>query len=359
MTEIPLDDLMDRPATDLAALGAIDCDVHPRAPTQAEMMPFLEPYWRDQIPYRTVDRLELTSVPTSTRPFGGTGAGNGDVAAMAANLLDPNGLSAAILTLVHGAQALFDPYMADAICRATNRWIAAEWLDRDPRLRAALLVPFQHPEAAVEEIRRHADDRRFVSILALSMGERPLGQRVNWPIYRAAADAGFALQVQAGSTYRHAPTQAGFPSYLVEEHVHQAQGFASQAMSLLSEGVMTEFPEMKTVMAGSGAAWLFGMSWRVAKDWRGARVEVPWLKESPEKILSRQLRLTVAPFDAPPDAGDVGMAVDCLGGPEMLLYASDYPSDHGRRPGAWPDGLPMTEQIARETARDTYPRLEV
>ncbi|WP_281708335.1 amidohydrolase family protein, partial [Phaeobacter italicus] len=183
----------------------------------------------------------------------------------------------------------------------------------------------------------------------------------NWPIYKAAADAGFALNVQPGHTYRHAPSQAGFPSFLVEERIHMAQGAASQTMSLLSEGVMTEFPDMKIVMAGTGASWLFGMSWRVAKDWRGARVETPWIKESPEKILERQLRLTIAPFDAPPEMEADQSVVDVIGSADMLLYASDFPHAHAGPAGAWPRAIPndLSPVIARKNPQETYPRLEV
>ena len=145
----------EREATPLAGLGAIDCDVHPRLPTSADLMPYFSDYWREQVPYRNIDRLELTSAPVSLAPYRRADApgGNADAAALGRHLLGPLGLSAAILTLVNGTQALYDPYMMDAFCQATNRWLAADWLDRDPRLRAALVVPSRHPEAAAEEIR--------------------------------------------------------------------------------------------------------------------------------------------------------------------------------------------------------------
>lgn len=347
----------------IAGLGAIDCDVHPRSPLQADLMPFLDSYWRDMFPYRDINQLELTSYPTSTRAYRRAASEGAveDAAGLARHHLDPLGLSAAILNVVNGTQAIYDPYMATALCQATNRWLAAEWLDRDPRLRAALLVPFQHPEEAAAEIYRYRDDRRFVQVLALCMGERPLGQRAYWPIYRAAADCGFQLSIHPGSAYRSAPTQAGFLSTLVEEQVTWTQGFATQVVSLLAEGVFQEFPEMKVVCAESGVSWLFGVSWRVSKDWRGARMEVPWIKEPPHELFQRQLRLTLQPFDGPPDPADALKAVECFGGPEMLLYSSDFPHDYPGPAGAWPAGLPadLAPAICRDNVLATYPRLEV
>ena len=58
-----------------------------------------------------------------------------------------------------------------------NDWMARELLDREPRLRASILVAAQNPELAVREIERIASDRRFVQVLLLVMGETLLGRR--------------------------------------------------------------------------------------------------------------------------------------------------------------------------------------
>jgi 3-oxoacyl-[acyl-carrier protein] reductase len=60
--------------------------------------------------------------------------------------------------------------MAAAFCKAINDWIAAEWLSRDSRLRASIVVPLQAPDLAIEEIERRAGDHRFVSVLVLAQG---------------------------------------------------------------------------------------------------------------------------------------------------------------------------------------------
>ena len=78
---------------------------------------------------------------------------------------------------------MFSEDLSAALCRAINNWIAAEWLDRDPRLRASIVVPVHSPDLAVAEIERRADDTRFVQVLMLAMTELPLGRRQHWPIY--------------------------------------------------------------------------------------------------------------------------------------------------------------------------------
>ena len=106
--------------------------------------------------------------------------------------LDPFGCRFAICNVLHGAVALFNEDMAMALCSAINDWVAKELLDREPRLRASILVPVHNPERAVAEIERLAADRRFVQVLLFAMGDMLLGRRPYWPIYAAAEKHGLA-----------------------------------------------------------------------------------------------------------------------------------------------------------------------
>src|SRR5262249_57729922 len=91
---------------------------------------------------------------------------------------------------LYGVQATFSEDLGAAMARAVNDWVAREWLDRDARLRASIVVPQQNPELAVDEIERCAADPRFVQVMLLVSGELPLGRRQNWPIYAAAGPHG-------------------------------------------------------------------------------------------------------------------------------------------------------------------------
>ena len=46
-----------------APTGGIDCDIHPALPGTAALLPYLEPYWREQITIRGIDGLDLASYP--------------------------------------------------------------------------------------------------------------------------------------------------------------------------------------------------------------------------------------------------------------------------------------------------------
>jgi hypothetical protein len=121
-------------------------------------------------------------------------------------VFDRWGADLAICNCLYGVQLGFDEDMARAFARAVNDWIAAEWLDRDPRLRASIVVPLQNVEFAVDEIERCAGDPRFVQVPVLAMGETPLGRRgrvhqTPWPqsgADRVGRDLGAAVPVAAG-----------------------------------------------------------------------------------------------------------------------------------------------------------------
>jgi len=142
----------------MTAPGPIDCDLHPTVPGLSALMPYLAEVWRETVPRRGSEPLVPISHPTgnplSVRPDwrGADGLGATDAGRLAEQALDPFGTQAAILNCLYGAPVLFSDDLAGAFCRAANDWVAAEWLDRDPRLRASIVVPQLNAERAVEDV---------------------------------------------------------------------------------------------------------------------------------------------------------------------------------------------------------------
>ena len=247
------------------------------------------------------------------------------LAQVQAECLDPFGTEIAICNCLYGVQLLFSEDMAAAYARAVNDWMAAEWLDKDSRLRASIVVPLQNVEMAVDEINRCAKDPRFVQVLLLASGDQPLGKRVFWPVYAAAERHGLAIGIHAGSNYHNPPTAVGWPSYYTEDYVAQAQAFQSQLTSLICEGVFSRYPALKVVLLESGWTWLPAHLWRLTKYWRGLRMEIPWVDRSPTEIVRTNVRLSLQPTDGPPDAAGLERILDHMQSDELLLFSTDYP----------------------------------
>ena len=166
------------------AATRIDCDIHPAVGgTRTTLLPYLDDHWKEQVVSRAIDGLDLTSYPPDM-PLSGRadwrlpkGKPGSDLEMVQRGAFDQLGSSHAICNVLYGAQAVYDPYMAAAFCKAINDWIAAEWLSRDKRLRASIVVPLQAPDLAIEEIERRADDNRFVSVLVLAFLAGLAGRR--------------------------------------------------------------------------------------------------------------------------------------------------------------------------------------
>lgn len=346
--------------------GAVDCDIHPGVQGIRTLLPYMDEHWRDHFVRRAADDFDLASYPPRSPlvcredwrvPQGKPGT---SFDLLQRQALDAFGLRYAICNPLYGGAVAVSDAMGAAICRAMNDWIAAEWLARDRRLRASIIVPAQAPDLAVEEIERLAPDRRFVQVLLPAAAELLYGKRYYWPIWEAAVRHGLPVGLHAGLAYRYAPTSNGWPSHHLHDYVAASQVFEDQLLSLVTEGTFGRFPALKVVLLESGVTWLPSFLWRHLKTWRGVRPEVPWVDRPPPEIIRDQVRLTMQPFDAPSDPEAVAQVIEQIGSDDMLLFATDYPHWQFEGMEAAPAGIPPA--VLRKAMRDnplaTYPRLQ-
>lgn len=332
----------------------IDTDLHPMPPGLDALRPHLAPLWADAIGQRGLEGFETQSYPPNAPRHIAPAHRRADNAFptlpdLQAHL-DATGTTLAILNCLYGVQLIFNADMNAGFTRGLNDWVRAEWLDRDPRLRASIILP-NEPEHAVAEIERLAPDRRFVQGLRLVMGnELQHGRRAHWPVYEALIRHDLPLCLHAGSAYRHPVTSLGWPSWVMEDAAASQQGFQSALASLITEGVFTRFPKLRVVFAESGCSWLPAFLWRLTKTWKGVRFEIPWQSEPPTATARRHIWLTTAPFDAPDDAVPAVLAQ--LDMADRLLPASDWPHWHA------PTALPISNEALHSNALAAYPRLE-
>jgi predicted TIM-barrel fold metal-dependent hydrolase len=139
--------------------------------------------------------------------------------------------------------------------------------------------------------------------------------------------------------------------------------FQSQLLSLIAEGVFDQFPRLRVALVEAGFSWLPGFLWRLDKEWKGLRREIPWVRRLPSDYVREHVRLTIQPFDTPADPVQARALLDQFaddGLLDLLMFATDYPHWHPDTPeetvlADLPD--PVRSRIMRETARAFY-RLE-
>jgi predicted TIM-barrel fold metal-dependent hydrolase len=351
-----------------AAAGArppvIDCDIHNVVPSVEALFPYLPAHWREHISNTLFKGPTETSyprrAPTSARPGSipedGRPAGS-DLGLLRRQVLDPLGVEVGLLCCTYAIDSLHNPDAAVALARAVNDWQIAEWLEREPRLRASIVVPSQLPELAAEEIDRVGDHPGFVQVLLPVRSQHPYGSRLFHPMWAAIARHGLVGGIHFGGAPGNPPTPSGWPSYYLEEYAGMAQVFQSQLISLVAEGVFDQFPELRVALIEGGFTWLPPFLWRLDKEWRNLRRLVPWVRRPPSEYIREHVRLTIQPLDAPPDPRHLLQVMGQIGSDEMLLYASDYPHRHGADPETVLFPLlpaALVEKIRHQNAREFY-----
>lgn len=341
----------------------IDCDVHCTVPSVRALFPYLSEYWRETIEQTgfkgATDNYYPGGAALSARPgsIPESGPAGSSLELLQSQVLDARDVEYAILNCAYAVDGIRNPYGAAAVASAVNDWLIDEWLDKEPRLRASIVVTPQYPDLAVKEIDRVAGHPGFVQVFLPGRSERPYGNRRYFPIFEAVARHGLVAGIQFGGAPGTPPTASGWPTYYAEEAVGMAHVFQSQLTSLVAEGTFAEFPDLRLTMVEGGWTWLPSLMWRLDKNWKGLRREIPWTTQPPSEYIRQHVRFTTQPVDAPANPTHLRQIVDQLGSDDLLLFSTDYPHWHADEPEA---GLPIelsperTRKIMSENARAWY-----
>jgi uncharacterized protein len=307
--------------------GAIDCDVHCAPASIQALVPYMDDYWRD---YVENAGMYLSPTLTGTYPEAASPPPPADVDALREQVLDPWGLRAAVLTCISAFDTSRNPYYEVALCKAINDWLRVEWLERDERLRASMVVPTLDPDAAVAEIERVGGHPGFVAVLLPARSDARWGGQRFHPLHKAIAGHDLVLALHAWGRIGTAPTNSGSTHTYFEDYLANSQGVVQgQVMSLVAEGVFERVPSLRVALLECGFSWMPPMLWRFDKDWKAVWREVPWLKARPSEYVQRHFRATTAPAQLPADRDQAAQLAEMLGAGEFLLFASDHPHRHG------------------------------
>jgi uncharacterized protein len=331
------------------AQHVIDCDLHNTVPGIGALLPYLPPFWREYVEqsqfkgpnddaYPPHTAAPITArpdfVPPDGRPAGA------DLGMMQSQALDAWNVEFGLLNCTYSSDSVHNPDLSLALCGAVNDWQLEHWLQPEPRLRASMVVPARHPELAAHEIDRLGDQPSFVQVLLPVRSEAPYGNRRYHPIYEAAVRHDLVVGLHFGGFPGNPPTPTGWPSYYIEEYAGMAQVFQSQVMSMVAEGVFAAFPDLRVSLIESGFTWLPSLMWRMDKEWKGLRREIPWVKQPPSELIRRHFRASLQPLDAPPEVEHMRQVIRQLESKEMLVFSTDYPHWRFDRPEqAMPAGL--------------------
>ncbi|WP_081005078.1 amidohydrolase family protein [Rhodococcus rhodochrous] len=361
------------------SLKLIDCDIHPSFPKGLfTLAPYLSMEWRRKlgvmeqrpswaaslsnsgfsIPKNDVynilsggirmDAIPEDAVPASTPQM------------VAEQHLDPLGIDRGILLTsgVFGLGAVPNAHTAAAIASATNDWLDNEWLQVDERFRASIIVAPQDPVAAAAEVRRMADRPGVVQIFMPS-DYRLMGDPHFYPLYEAAAESNLPIAVHPTGIegmYTNGPKLGGVPSYHIEWHTLLTMPSQANVVSMVAHGVFERFPNLRVVLTESGIGWLLELMWRMDKNWKGLRDEVPWLKRRPSEYMLEHFRFTTQPLLEPDRREHLHSLLEMVQAEKVLMFSTDFPHWDGDDPQTVLNLLPahMRERVAAQTAIELY-----
>ncbi len=344
----------------------VDCDVHNAFRSYTDLHPYLSDVWKPRVTaggfggagtgyFSPVGVMRRDAQPDDGSPPGSSP----DLTRR--QLLDAYGIDYAILTgsEILRVSTMTDPNYAAALASAYNDHLVDTWLRADERFLGALVVATQDPVRAAKEIDRLGSHPKIVEVIMASATRVPYGQRQYWPIYEAAEHHGLPVAIHPGtegSGIANPPTAAGYPSTYLEWHTSLSQNFMAQTVSLVCEGVFVQFPKLKFVLIEGGVGWLPHLMWRLDKNYKALRSEVPWLTRLPSEYIKEHIRLTTQPIEEPENPEHLLQIFEMIDAAHTVMYSSDYPHWDFDDP-FWafrfvPDDL--KRRILSETARELY-----
>jgi predicted TIM-barrel fold metal-dependent hydrolase len=214
-----------------------------------------------------------------------------------------------------------DKDLACAIAQVYNNWLA-EYCKADPRrLKGVALVPVQDPPAAVNELRRCANELGFVAVATPvhSSSGKNLDHPDLQPFFAEAERLNVPICIHVGAGDG---TAAGAERFDHPFYTHAMTHPFEQMIGVLCivvGGVLERFPRLRVAFMEAGAGWVPYWMERLDEHYEYLEPTVPWLKKPPSEYMrSGQLY-----YSFEPDERTIGFVANFVG-EERLIFASDY-----------------------------------
>jgi predicted TIM-barrel fold metal-dependent hydrolase len=307
----------------------IDCDVHVRPRNSDEIKAYLNEPWKHRFQLRK-NYYYKNPLESAEKKLQGGSVPASDPCLVRSQLINPLGLSHAILIPQAHVTANHDPDYSTAVAAAYNLWLADTWLgqyNEDGVFKGTILISHQDPIAAATLIERFADHPHFIQVLMESGARAPFGQRHYNPIYEACERHKLPVVIHPGAEGMgvNKPVWQGYPSHYIEYYTGFSFAMQSHLVSLLTEGVFERFPGLKVVIAEGGVIWLPALMWRLDMEWKALRSEVPWVRKLPSEYLKDHVRFTTQPLERSANDQDLMEVLDMMNADRLLMFSSDYP----------------------------------
>lgn len=255
--------------------------------------------------------------------------------------------------------SLSNPDYANALARAYNRWLIAEWMEEGNGLHGALMAIPQDPEESVREIERYVGTPGIRALFLPTAGVYPLwGHRKYFPIMRAAEEADLPVILHSvghvGTAFPHQQEQ--FENDFGRWVINHTFGMQANLASLMHTGIPARFPKIKIVFTEAGIAWVPLMMMRMDRRYKEARRDVPFFDMLPSEYMQRNMYFGTQPFEEPSVPEHYAEMVQHYFGEENTIFCSDWPHHDFDHPNSILD-LPLSVDLKRKIMGENAAKL--
>jgi predicted TIM-barrel fold metal-dependent hydrolase len=218
------------------------------------------------------------------------------------------------------------------LARGYNRWLCDTILDKEPRIKSMLYLPFHDPEACYQIIQEFGERKGVVGFMVTATHYTRNYQNPYMKMYAALQERNLPLGFHAAFTWADQSLQ--LTNRFIAVH---GLGFTWCNMlhmaNWLVNGMPERFPKLKTIWIESGLAWIPFMMQRLDNEFMMRTSDAPLLKRKPSDYM-REMYFTSQPMEMVDNRKALEVTFEMINAPTQLLYSSDYPH--------WDMDLPAT-----------------
>ncbi len=229
---------------------------------------------------------------------------------------------------------------------------------RSPRLIGMAVLPVQAPAEAARELRRAVKELGMPGAVlpGVTITDRPYGHPEYEPLLAEANALGCALGIHGAVSYRLGIDQSD--SFIKTHTLEHPFAQMIQLTSLLFDGAIERYPNIRWAFLEAGAGWMPYMMDRLDEEWerRGKR----WAPDVHRKP-SESLRASNIFVSCEVEEQTLPYVVEVFGA-DKILWASDYP--HERVHHEYLKDIPefmertdLSEDVKRKILKDNAVRL--
>jgi len=231
-----------------------------------------------------------------------------------------------------------------ALAGAYNRWLIERILPEDDRLKGLLYLPFNTPEACVEQVARYAHVDSVIGFTVCSTRNKPVHHNNYMKLYTLMEETGKPFAFHSGFNWND-------PSFLQLNRFISMHALSFVHYNLIHmtnwiiNGLPERFPKLKVMWMESGLAWIPFLMQRLDHEYQMRSCEAPLLKKLPSDYM-RDMFYTSQPLEKT-NPKFLQATMEAFNADTQLLYASDWPHWDFDPPSAITTLPFLTEQARR------------